>query len=92
MGLPECLSINIDVHLGKYLLFLLELARIIWEKRKTQEGGGYGDSGQWGVQYVYADKKGVGDGVTIMPLFIPHRCPKCFESVTLIKPRSLVHI
>jgi len=22
-----------------------------------------------------------------MPLFIPHRCPKCFESVTLIQPQ-----
>ena len=23
----------------------------------------------------------------IMALFIPHRCPKCFESVTLIQPQ-----
>jgi len=23
-----------------------------------------------------------------MPLFIPHRCPKCFESVTLIQPQK----
>ena len=22
-----------------------------------------------------------------MALFIPHRCPKCFESVTLIQPQ-----
>jgi len=22
-----------------------------------------------------------------MPLFVPHRCPKCFESVTLIQPQ-----
>ncbi len=22
-----------------------------------------------------------------MPLYIPHRCPKCFESVTLIQPQ-----
>jgi len=22
-----------------------------------------------------------------MPLFIPHRCPDCFESVTLIQPQ-----
>jgi len=24
----------------------------------------------------------------IMALFIPHRCPKCFESVTLIQPQD----
>ncbi len=23
----------------------------------------------------------------LMALFIPHRCPKCFESVTLIQPQ-----
>ncbi len=25
--------------------------------------------------------------ICFMPLFIPHRCPKCFESVTLIQPQ-----
>ena len=25
-----------------------------------------------------------------MAPFIPHRCPKCFESVTLVKPRAIV--
>jgi len=24
--------------------------------------------------------------IRLMALFIPHRCPKCFESVTLIQP------
>ncbi len=25
----------------------------------------------------------------LMALFIPHRCPKCFESVTLIQPQDM---
>ncbi len=25
--------------------------------------------------------------ILLMALFIPHRCPKCFESVTLIQPQ-----
>jgi len=25
--------------------------------------------------------------IHLMALFIPHRCPKCFESVTLIQPQ-----
>ena len=25
--------------------------------------------------------------IRLMALYIPHRCPKCFESVTLIQPQ-----
>jgi hypothetical protein len=36
---------------------------------------------------IFEERKAEGAQSLIMPLYIPHKCPKCYESVTLIQPQ-----